>query len=95
MIWTFCSARSVGHPSKNYQNTFIETKRESIGPYTFVSGHSILHPVFLFLLTSSTLFPSYNVKDCKEMNDCKKCKWGLRLVLGKCQGKHFFTEITK
>lgn len=92
MLWTYCREPKepivhqgtivlIGYPSKEFQETFIQTTEY----LATIEGLSIFNKLHV----------TYTKDVIKNIDQCKQCKWGLRVALGKCQGKHFFTELTK
>lgn len=80
--------------SKNYQNTFVETSRISRKDRVWISGPTILvEPLNSYESTSVDYNPEYLIEDCKEISDCKKCKWGLKMVIGLCGPRYHFEGI--
>lgn len=87
MIWNYCSeGGGPGEQHKIYQETFIETRHTEGG----IQGPTIFNPVFLDGHTSS-----YERRLLKNIDECKQCKWGLRMVLGKCDKRFGFIYVSE
>lgn len=101
MIWTYCLStedvrvRRYGHGgSKNYQETFIEINREKTSKFhgIIVYGPTIITGFYDNGTKPNMKDSQHAITDLKSIDDCKKCKWGLRMLLGLCNSKYSFSE---